>query len=176
MSNLSQTQYGQQLTYRSAAVLQPITGDWVNKVEGFEVRSTASPTASAPSTASLTSLPTNSINPASSSSPPLSTGSGDDQSDIPLPSSTSTAPALSSSSPSLSGGAIAGIVLGAVALISAIVFIVWFILIKRRRARNPYEMHGNTAPEKYAHRVELPVPPAELPVRDKDARSFRAEI
>lgn len=76
----------------------------------------------------------------------------------------------------MSGGAIAGIVFGAVALIAAIVFAVWFFLIKRRRARNPYEMHGNGVTEKYAHRVELPVPLAELPCRDKDTISYRAEM
>ncbi|KAH7405864.1 hypothetical protein DE146DRAFT_630566 [Phaeosphaeria sp. MPI-PUGE-AT-0046c] len=90
---------------------------------------------------------------------------------------------LPSSSPHLNGGAIAGIVVGAVVLISAVVFIMWFLLRKKRHARNehgtPHEVRANEAlSEKDAdgNKVELGVPALELPCRDNDPLRYRTEL
>jgi len=125
----------------------------------------------------ITRASTKSIPQVTSSSSSISLQSTPTPSPSPsntLPPSTSptTLPPPPSPSPALSAGAIAGIVIGAIALISALAFLIWFLLARRRKARaapaygHAQQVHEAYAgppshpTEKYAHRSELQTPAA----------------
>ncbi|KAH8698103.1 hypothetical protein GQ44DRAFT_694239 [Phaeosphaeriaceae sp. PMI808] len=145
----------------SAAESKPLTGDWANPAENFQV---PTPTPSAtPSASSITSLV--SVTPASAGPAP--------------PASTSTLPPPSPPS-SLPTGAIAGIAIGGVALVSVILAL-WFCYFKKRKTpkyNNVHEVQGMSlqgemqgtpvVTEKYGYRAELDVSPAELSTNGRE--------
>jgi hypothetical protein len=150
------------LTRPSAVKSKPLTGDSLSDVEGFQ---SASPTPSASSAiVSVTAAALVPSGTASSTNPQL-------------PASTST------TSSALATGAIAGIAIAAVAFLAAIVFALWFFLVKKKRKTStqhgtPYEVHGtSTAIEKYAYQAsELASPPAELAGKKRETVENRHEM
>ncbi|KAH7405865.1 hypothetical protein DE146DRAFT_425714 [Phaeosphaeria sp. MPI-PUGE-AT-0046c] len=147
----------------SAAVAKPITGEMLSKVQGFQAVSSAPSSTPTTSTTSIAPSAISATHTFDVTGSPLSGGSTPTTS---LTFATGSSSLASSSPTSLSGGAIGGIVAGAVVLVSAIVFALWFFVIKKRNARkrngNPYEMPGHgVVAEKYAHYHGLESPSTE---------------
>jgi hypothetical protein len=160
------------LTRSSAAKSKPLTGDSLSDVADIKgLSSTVTASLSTPS-ASVSSSATASI-PAGIVTPL-----------VPSPSSTTSPQGLTGptgTSPALATGAIVGIVIGVVALLAAIISLLWFFCVKKKRSsshNNPYEVHGTPiAVEKYAYDgAELASPPAELAVNEKETVKNRVEL
>jgi hypothetical protein len=166
-SNNDSTQWSCKLTQSSATKITPIVGDMLSSVQGFQiVTPTPTPT---PSSAS-----------ASASASASTTSTTTDF--RPAISGYSTPAPQTSHNSALSAGAIAGIVIGALALLGIAIFALWFFLFKRKRQPHqynpPYEVSGQSAvTERYAYNTaELAMPPAEIASKEHETVHNRAEL
>jgi hypothetical protein len=148
--------------------LEWLRGDWTKDVASFQSQlPSPTPSASAASGSAIaTSLASsNAVSSANSQLPASSTAPGP-----------TTAP-----STGLPGGAIAGIAIGGIALLAALIFALWFFLVKKKRTSAqpgaPYEVHGESPEmEKYAYRSELASPPSELAGKERETVDNRYEM